>query len=99
MRYLEPRQLTDTFVVLGLDACITSMHILLPIRFHLMLWVQVCCIFCYALPAAILGSPHPANFPHTLVAFSMLIFLTGFGKRSLDREERMQYLALIREKC
>jgi len=47
----------------------------------------------------VLGSAHPGNFPHTMVAFSMLIFVTALGKRSLDREERIHYLALIREKC
>ncbi|CAK0843539.1 unnamed protein product [Prorocentrum cordatum] len=99
MKYLEPRQLTDTFIILGLDALVTSSHIVLPIRFHLMLCVQVFSIFCYALPAAILGCPHPANFPHTLLAFSILIFVTGLGKLSLDRDERIQYVALIREKC
>ncbi|CAK0891915.1 unnamed protein product [Prorocentrum cordatum] len=97
--HLEPRQLTDTFVVLGLDALVTSTHIVLPIRYHLMLCVQVCSIFCYAIPAMVLGSAHPGNFPHTMVAFSMLIFVTALGKRSLDREERIHYLALIREKC
>jgi len=97
--HLEPRQLTDTFVVLGLDALVTSTHIVLPIRYHLMLCVQVCSILCYAIPAMVLGSAHPGNFPHTMVAFSMLIFVTALGKRSLDREERIHYLALIREKC
>ncbi|CAK0845177.1 unnamed protein product [Prorocentrum cordatum] len=72
--HLEPRQLTDTFVVLGLDALVTSTHIVLPIRYHLMLCVQVCSILCYAIPAMVLGSAHPGNFPHTMVAFSMLIY-------------------------
>jgi len=96
--HLEPQYITDTGLLLTIDALITGSHMLLPIRFCFILSVQVVGLLTYVVPALTVGAAESNNAFRLLTIFVVLIGLACTGKRSLELEERIQFLTVIREK-
>ncbi|CAK0859106.1 unnamed protein product [Prorocentrum cordatum] len=96
--HLEPKYITDTGLLLTIDALITGSHMLLPIRFCFILSVQVVGLLTYVVPALTVGAAESNNAFRLLTIFVVLVGLACTGKRGLELEERTQFLTVIREK-
>ncbi|CAK0906257.1 unnamed protein product [Prorocentrum cordatum] len=96
--YLEGRHITDTGLLLSIDAFVTASHMALNVRFRYMIPIQVCGLICYVIPALILGSPEMDNFVQFSSSLLGLIVMAAMGKHILERQERHYFASLIREK-
>lgn len=90
--------LTDTRLVLVIDLVVTGTHLALPVRISVIVIVELVSVVCYIVPTWALGGPEMKSGPITTVFLMCLIGMTSWGKRSLEFQERTQFLRLIREK-
>ncbi|CAK0809033.1 unnamed protein product [Prorocentrum cordatum] len=90
--------LTDTRMVLAIDLVVTGTHLALPVRISALVIVEVASLLCYVAPTWGLGGPEMEDAPLTAVFLLCLIGAAACGKRSLEYQERVMFLKLIREK-
>jgi len=97
--YLENRHITDSGLLLSIDAFVTASHMSLGVRFFCMLPIQVGALLCYIVPSYLLGSPEGENMIPYGVTLLSLITMAAIGKYNLEYQERKQFLSLIGEKA
>jgi len=90
--------LTDTRHVLAIDLVVTATHLALPVRPYALAIVQVASFLCYVVPTWAVGGPEMEDAPFTMIFLLCLIGAAGWGKRSMEFQERVQFLTLIRER-
>jgi len=89
---------SDTRVLLAIDACITVTHLVVPIRWCMLVAIEVSSALMYISFAWGIGSPE-ANMAQFNIA--LLLFLTctsAVGKRSVERSERRAFAEIARER-
>jgi hypothetical protein len=91
-------QLTDTRMVLAIDGFVTATHLTLPVRFYIIVIVDVASVLCYMVPTWALGGPEMEFAPLTLIFLTALILMAACGTRRSEYQERMQFLSLINER-
>ncbi|CAK0877032.1 unnamed protein product [Prorocentrum cordatum] len=90
--------LTDTRHVLAIDLLVTGTHLALPVRPYALAIVEVASFLGYVVPAWALGGPEMEDAPFTTMFLACLIGAAAWGKRSMEFQERVQFLTLIRER-
>ncbi|CAK0837684.1 unnamed protein product [Prorocentrum cordatum] len=90
--------LTDTRHVLAIDLLVTGTHLALPVRPYALAIVEVASLLCYVVPTWALGGPEMEDAPFTLSFLVCLIGSAACGKRSMEFQERAEFLTMIREK-
>lgn len=89
---------TDHELLLWLDIWLTGCHFMLPLRWKVLLPMEVSCLICYLIPA-VLGGRHDSGFVTINSAmFLFLIVLTAVGKRDLESHERISFVQLAQER-
>ena len=91
--------LAEVSLMLCLDTFVTASHLALPIRWQVLVFVELASLLLPMVPAILFGSLEPnslrvANF----VFFVALIVMSSFGKRAMEYQERclfQKYPALI----
>ncbi|CAK0905137.1 unnamed protein product [Prorocentrum cordatum] len=82
--YLENRHITDSGLLLSIDAFVTASHMSLGVRFFCMLPIQVGALLCYIVPSYLLGSPEGENMIPYGVTLLSLITMAAIGKYNLE---------------
>ncbi|CAK0858208.1 unnamed protein product [Prorocentrum cordatum] len=90
--------MTETRMVLAINLFVTGTHFVLPVRFYVLISVEVASVLCYTVPTLALGGPEMEYAPLTLMFLMSLVVMAAFGKRSQEYQERTQFVRLIREK-
>ncbi|CAK0816982.1 unnamed protein product [Prorocentrum cordatum] len=89
---------TDGSLVLYIDLVVTSLHLLLPIRWIVLVPLEVIAILVYIVPAVLLGSPAMNFVPFNIIGLMVLTLFAAIGKRSFERQERILFAGLLQEK-
>ncbi|CAK0863137.1 unnamed protein product [Prorocentrum cordatum] len=89
---------TDGNVVLYIDCVVTALHFLLPIRWVVLVPVEVIAVLAYTLPALLLGSPAMSMVPYNIIGLLVLTVFAAIGKRAFERQERALFAGLLAEK-
>jgi len=89
-------QFTDSRVLLCIDLIVTAAHLGLPIRWIIMVPLEVAGAALYAACVAI-GSPEDAAF-YNLAMLVGLIAAAAIGKRSIELHERQTFAQLAQER-
>eukprot|EP00445_Apocalathium_hangoei_P009287 CAMPEP_0203886872 /NCGR_PEP_ID=MMETSP0359-20131031/30640_1 /ASSEMBLY_ACC=CAM_ASM_000338 /TAXON_ID=268821 /ORGANISM="Scrippsiella Hangoei, Strain SHTV-5" /LENGTH=803 /DNA_ID=CAMNT_0050807783 /DNA_START=112 /DNA_END=2523 /DNA_ORIENTATION=- len=92
------RELSGTWLVLFLDMIITGTHIALPVRWSVLLPLEVFVAMVYPFLSLMYGSPHREASPAVHISLIILVVLSALGKRSLERLERMAFCNMISER-
>eukprot|EP00811_Abedinium_folium_P033706 NODE_664_length_2853_cov_13.797506.p1 GENE.NODE_664_length_2853_cov_13.797506~~NODE_664_length_2853_cov_13.797506.p1 ORF type:complete len:850 (-),score=127.35 NODE_664_length_2853_cov_13.797506:228-2777(-) len=96
----EGIDLDDAALLLGLDALVTVSHIVLPVRWSVLVFSEVNIIACYCVPVFWLGSWHrPIRARLQLVALVLLVALSAMGKRAIERKSRTMFHTTITERA
>ncbi|CAK0843919.1 unnamed protein product [Prorocentrum cordatum] len=89
---------TDGSVVLYIDCVVTALHLLMPIRWVVLVPMEVVACLAYIVPALLLGSPTMNVVPHNVIGLLALTVMAAFGKRAFERQERGLFAGLLVEK-
>ncbi|CAK0805640.1 unnamed protein product [Prorocentrum cordatum] len=89
---------TDGNLVLYIDMVVTCLHCLLPIRWVVLVPLELLAILAYAAPALLLGSPAMNMVLFNIVGLLALIMFSAIGKRAFERQERALFAGLLSEK-
>ncbi|CAK0846784.1 unnamed protein product [Prorocentrum cordatum] len=89
---------TDCNLVLMIDLAVTSVHLLMPIRWVVLVPLQVAAVLAYLGPALFLGSPAMGQVPFNIFGILALVALSAVGKRASERKERLLFAGLLSEK-
>jgi len=92
------RELSGTWLVLFLDIIITGTHIALPVRWSVLLPLEVFVAMVYPLLSLMYDSPHREASFDVHISLLVLIFFSSLGKRSLERLERKAFCNMISER-
>ena len=91
-----PFECPDIELVLFIDLIITGSHMALPIRWCMLVPVQLSGVLIYA--AASLFVERNSKPLQPLVFIAVLTFCASFGKRNLERQERQEFRSFMAEK-
>lgn len=89
---------TDAGVLLYIDMGVTMLHLMMPIRWVILIPMELAAVPMYAMPAFMLGSPDPRLVPANVGGLTILVALAAAGKRALEYQERRQFTNFIAEK-
>eukprot|EP00927_Polykrikos_kofoidii_P000768 TRINITY_DN10294_c0_g1_i2.p1 TRINITY_DN10294_c0_g1~~TRINITY_DN10294_c0_g1_i2.p1 ORF type:complete len:635 (+),score=76.23 TRINITY_DN10294_c0_g1_i2:222-1907(+) len=89
--------ISDTRILLNLDVVLTTAHIMLPLRWHYLVFIQFGGIFLYLFTIFGIGS-HSDQIESNLTCYVVLIFLASVGKRTLEVAQRRNFVLIIQEK-
>ncbi|CAK0875567.1 unnamed protein product [Prorocentrum cordatum] len=89
---------TDGNVVLYIDCVVTALHLLMPIRWFVLVPMEVAAVLAYSVPALLLGSPTDDMVPANILGLLVLTVLAAVGRRSVEMQERAMFAGLIEEK-
>lgn len=89
---------SDAWLLLMIDFTITVTHISLPIRWFVLLPLQVWGPLLYAVFAFGLGSPHANQVPLNFAMLLFLTLLTSLGKRTSEKLQRLAFWKILEEK-
>eukprot|EP00959_Pyramimonas_sp_CCMP1952_P139154 2912791-Pyramimonas_sp.AAC.1 len=78
---------TDGNVVLYIDCVVTALHLLLPIRWVVLVPMEVIAVLAYTVPALLLGSPAMNMVPYNVIGLLVLTVFAAIGKRAFERQE------------
>jgi hypothetical protein len=91
------RAFSDSGTILVLLGFITSAHLLLQIRWHVLVLLEVVPPALLAILFAVFGSPE-ADFYSNLFMLCSILLVSSFGKRTAEMHERELFLAINVEK-
>lgn len=81
---------------LTMDCAMTVIHIMVPIRWSIMFWIEVMYVIIFNMQSFLLLQKE-GDFS-TLVAFNGLIIGASVGLRSIEKNHRLHFSTLIRER-
>ncbi|CAK0840988.1 unnamed protein product [Prorocentrum cordatum] len=90
------RHFTDSSSLLFVDGIITAAHMMLPLRWFVLVPVQVVGVLRYA-SLGLLFSPEDLPFVN-LVFLAALVYVASVGKRTLEQHERLLFSSFLAEK-
>eukprot|EP00927_Polykrikos_kofoidii_P008776 TRINITY_DN13660_c0_g1_i4.p1 TRINITY_DN13660_c0_g1~~TRINITY_DN13660_c0_g1_i4.p1 ORF type:complete len:609 (+),score=53.20 TRINITY_DN13660_c0_g1_i4:43-1869(+) len=86
-------------LLLSLDAIITVVHLYIPIRWCVMIFIEVICLLLYLIPSLLFGSPAaPGGWIIDTCFFFILVVLASIGKRSQEHDARASFSGVIKER-
>jgi len=88
----------DAMFIVLIDVCITALHLFFPIRWIVMLPIEVAGVLLYAVFGFVFGSADPHGFNGNAVALAVLTVMATFGKRSTEYQERRSFADLVSER-
>lgn len=88
----------DALAILLIDICVTALHIFFPIRWFIMLPIEVAGVLLYAVFGLVLGSADPHGFKGNSLALAVLTVMAMLGKRSSEYQERRSFANLVSER-
>ncbi|CAK0909212.1 unnamed protein product, partial [Prorocentrum cordatum] len=77
---------TDCSLVLAVDLAVTCVHLLIPIRWVVLVPLEVAAVLCYIVPSLLLGSPVMTQVPFNIIAIVALVVISAIGKRASERQ-------------
>mmetsp|Transcript_19315 Transcript_19315/g.42644 ORF Transcript_19315/g.42644 Transcript_19315/m.42644 type:complete len:729 (-) Transcript_19315:88-2274(-) len=83
---------------LVLDGTVTAAHLMLPVRWHIMVWTDMVFAISFASFCLIIGDPAMYDVQLNLTVFSALVCGASAGLRSLENKERMLFATVIDER-
>mmetsp|Transcript_93467 Transcript_93467/g.273664 ORF Transcript_93467/g.273664 Transcript_93467/m.273664 type:complete len:781 (-) Transcript_93467:41-2383(-) len=87
---------SDSGLVLKIDSVVTAAHSGLPVRWHILLPLEVVAILLYTIHVFVIGSDEPMeNASYNLLLLSSLVVAAALGKRAAERGERNAFLNMI----
>lgn len=90
---------TDAWLVMHLEALLVATHILLPIRWYMLLFVRSFMVVLVLLLTLLCGSPDRlASMLSARAILFMLLIAASMGKRALEKHERAQFEWLASER-
>lgn len=96
----ERAQTVDADMLLTTDIVVTAIHLVLPIRNHILHIVQVNSVLTYWIPSILFSLPF---YEEGLLGWYGLeifcvVLMASLGKRHLEKQERLHYLTVIKER-
>ncbi|CAK0841284.1 unnamed protein product [Prorocentrum cordatum] len=89
---------TDCNLILVIDLATTFVHLLMPIRFVVLIPLEVAAVLAYIAPPLTLGSPAMNQVPFNVIGILSLVVISAIGKRAAERQERLMFAGLLSEK-
>eukprot|EP00928_Gymnodinium_smaydae_P041494 TRINITY_DN28077_c0_g5_i1.p1 TRINITY_DN28077_c0_g5~~TRINITY_DN28077_c0_g5_i1.p1 ORF type:complete len:752 (+),score=35.28 TRINITY_DN28077_c0_g5_i1:55-2310(+) len=89
---------TDAVHILYLHLCVTVVHIMTPVRWCLLLPIEILATFFYLVPAVYFESPVLHGVAQNAAGLLCLAFLTAWGKRASEYQDRRMYESFLGEK-
>ncbi|CAK0864614.1 unnamed protein product [Prorocentrum cordatum] len=89
---------TDCNLILVIDLATTFVHLLMPIRWVVLVPLEVAAVLAYIAPALLLGSPAMNQVPFNVIGILSLVVISAIGKRAVERQERLMFAGLLSEK-
>ncbi|CAK0887521.1 unnamed protein product [Prorocentrum cordatum] len=89
---------TDCNLILIIDLAHTFVHLLMPIRWLVLVPLEVAAVLAYIAPALLLGSPAMNQVPFNVIGIVSLVVVSAIGKRAVERQERLMFAGLLSEK-
>eukprot|EP00927_Polykrikos_kofoidii_P007839 TRINITY_DN13218_c1_g1_i1.p1 TRINITY_DN13218_c1_g1~~TRINITY_DN13218_c1_g1_i1.p1 ORF type:complete len:620 (+),score=44.95 TRINITY_DN13218_c1_g1_i1:122-1981(+) len=89
--------ISDTRILLSLDVIMAVTHVMLPIRWHILVFIQVSGFFAYIIAAFGIGSQSDAVGAN-ITAFLALVVLASIRQRSLEMNQRRNFQSITCEK-
>lgn len=97
--YFSDRYASDSGMLMTVDGMVTAAHLGLPVRWHVMITLEVAAIAFYMAIVFIVGSNEPMeNAIFNLVFLTGMVVATGMGKRIVEANERAAFRKIIEEK-
>ena len=99
----EALHLPIEYLALGLDAVVTGVHIALPIRWYLVLWIDVLFVIGLTARWALrdfepIGGENPIGHLYVVCAFAGLVLTSCLGLRSMELTERSIFATVVDER-
>jgi hypothetical protein len=95
----EYHQKNMAVAALGLDAVVTCWHLALPVRWFVIVWMDVLIIVAFAISAYTLRGLSPGDVEvHVIFIFSALVMGTSLGLRSSERTARALFTTIVDER-
>jgi len=90
---------SDTAALLIIDGLVTATHVGLPVRWKIMLIIEVVAVLLYVVMVFLIGSSEARDSAmFNLVVLTALVFLSAAGRRVAEVHERESFLSVIQEK-
>jgi len=93
-----PAHFSDTRVLLAIDASITVAHLLMPIRWCVLVSQEIASVLLYMMLAFVFGSPEKGLALFNVVLLTTLVVASALGKRAAERSERQSFARLATER-
>lgn len=91
----EGRHFSDSFILLAIDGIVTATHIVLPVRWIILMPLELSGVVLYVLLITLLGSPESNT---ELLALTGVIAVSALGKRQTEKRDREAFTELVKEK-
>ena len=87
---------TNARTALVMDCLVTMTHLMLPIRWCVMIWMDLICVFVFAMQRwVLLGSQGDFS---TLVAFTSLVIAASLGLHFAEFNQRLNFATISKER-
>mmetsp|Transcript_36166 Transcript_36166/g.112609 ORF Transcript_36166/g.112609 Transcript_36166/m.112609 type:complete len:654 (-) Transcript_36166:8-1969(-) len=96
--FTEAQHWSDTRVVLSQCVIILTSHLVLPIRWIMLIPLEVVCVVTYAGFGLMVGSPDGVSTWNALLIFVILVGISVLGRRTIEIHQRESLAQLIRER-